>query len=87
MGVASRKVKTEYENLIKKFGGEFKVLMETTAEELRAGATPEEITKGIVAVREGKVKFDPAGYDGEYGRMVFLNEDEIKAKEKQESLF
>jgi len=59
MGVASRKVKTEYENLIKKFGGEFKVLMETTAEELRAGATPEEITKGIVAVREGKVKFDP----------------------------
>ena len=88
-GVASRKVKTEYESLIKKFGGEFKILMEASVDELRQSGVDEKIIRGIVAVREGKIKFDPPGYDGEYGKMVFLNEDEIKEKEleKQKSLF
>lgn len=73
MGTSSRKVKDEYENLIKRFGGEFPVLMEKSAEELRAGGVEERIISGIAAIREGKVKFDPPGYDGEYGKMVFAD--------------
>ncbi len=89
VGVASVKVKVEYERLIKIFGGEFKILMEASADELRRSGVDEKIIRGIVAVREGKIRFDPPGYDGEYGRIVFLNEDEIKAQalEKQKSLF
>lgn len=87
VGVASVKVKAEYERLIKIFGGEFKILMEASGDELRRSGVEEKIIRGIVAVREGKIKFDPPGYDGEYGRMVFLNEDKIKEEEKQEKLF
>ncbi len=87
LGVASRKVKSEYENLIKKFGGEFKVLMETNVEELRAGGAPEEIIKSIVAVREGEVKFEPPGFDGEYGKISIFSENERKEIEPQKSLF
>ncbi|MBI2514847.1 DNA helicase UvrD [Candidatus Wolfebacteria bacterium] len=88
MGTASRKVKDEYENLIKRFGGEFPVLMEKSAEELRAGGVDEKIIAGITAIREGKIRFDPPGYDGEYGKMVFTELNLSGQKEDaQKSLF
>lgn len=87
MGTASQKVKSEYENIIKKIGGEFKILMEKNLDELsREGVNPK-IISGIASLREGKVKFDPPGYDGEYGNMVFTDSENIQEFTTQKSLF
>ena len=67
VGIASKKVKTEYENLIKKFGSELKILMETCLEEL-SHFVDDKIVEGIKRVREGKLKISP-GFDGEYGKV------------------
>ncbi len=87
VGIASQKVKSEYENIIKIFGGEFKILMEKNLDELSHGGINPEIMSGLAALREGKVRFNPAGYDGQYGNMVFadLKNDEKFAAQK--SLF
>jgi uncharacterized protein (TIGR00375 family) len=89
VGTASRKVKNEYENLIKKFSGEFNIIMETSSEELAKENIDPKIIAGIVTVREGRVKFDPPGYDGEYGKMVFTDSADAKIQElaAQKSLF
>ncbi|MCX6702655.1 MAG: endonuclease Q family protein [Candidatus Wolfebacteria bacterium] len=86
--VASKKVKVEYDKLIREFGGEFNILMEAGINDLE-GKVHEKVVKGIEAIRKGEIRFDPAGYDGEYGHMIFLNEAEIKAKDlvKQQRLF
>ena len=87
MGIASQRVKSEYENIIKMFGGEFKILMEKGLDELsREGINPK-IISGIANLREGKVRFDPPGYDGEYGNMVFADSGNIQEFTTQKSLF
>ena len=80
--VTSKKVIDEYQKLIRTFGGEFNILMETPIDEMKS-KVHEKVVKGIEAIRRGEIRFDPPGYDGEYGRMVFLNEGEIKDKELQ----
>ncbi len=87
MGTASQKVKSEYENLIKKFGGEFKILIEKGLDELSHERINPKIISGIAALRQGKVRFDPAGYDGEYGNMVFTDSENIQEFTVQKSLF
>ncbi len=87
MGIASQKVKSEYENIIKIFGGEFKILMEKGLDELSHEGVNPKIISGIAALREGKVRFDPAGYDGEYGNMVFADSENIQKFTTQKSLF
>ena len=47
VGTASQKVKNEYENLIKKFGGEFNIIMETSSEELAKENIDPKIIAGI----------------------------------------
>src|SRR3989344_416666 len=66
-GTGTKKVKAEYENLIKTFGSELKILLETNEKELKFSAAPL-VTEGIKKVREGKVKIRP-GFDGEYGKI------------------
>jgi uncharacterized protein (TIGR00375 family) len=85
LGVAAKKVKAEYENLIKTFGSELKILLEIKDEELK-GAVDDKIRQGIKAVRERKLKIRP-GYDGEYGKVEIFSQEEKKEIEPQKSLF
>ncbi|MDP3004210.1 MAG: DNA helicase UvrD, partial [Candidatus Azambacteria bacterium] len=87
MGTASQKVKSAYENIIKIFGGEFKILMEKGLDELSHEGINPKIISGIAALREGKVRFDPPGFDGEYGNMVFTDSENIQKFTTQKSLF
>lgn len=85
LGVASKKVKEEYTNLIKNFGSELKILLEVKDEELK-GLTDDNVRQGIKAVREKRLKIQP-GYDGEYGKVEIFSEEEKEDLEIQKSLF
>lgn len=87
LGVASvtKKTMEEYENLIRRFGNEFAILLEAGSKELMANTLPE-IAEGIIRVREGKVKIEP-GYDGVYGKVRFFGQGEQQTISKQKSLF
>jgi len=87
VGIASRRVQSEYENIIRIFGGEFKILMEKGLDELIHESINPEIINGIAALREGRVRFNPPGYDGEYGNMVFVDSEKIQEFTTQKSLF
>ena len=67
-GVATKKVKAEYEFLTRKFGTEFSVLLEAQEEELKR-ACAEDLAKLIVKNRAAGLKIEP-GYDGVYGRIA-----------------
>ena len=81
----AKKVKVEYNNLIKKFGNEFEILLNTSFEDLKTVTLPE-VSEGIVKVREGKVKIDP-GYDGVYGKVRIFSKTEQKELSNQTTLF
>ena len=67
VGPTSKKVKAEYEKLVKIFGNELKILMETDYDDLKSAAGVK-IAEGVKRVKEGKLKIRP-GYDGEYGEV------------------
>ncbi|MBI5022946.1 MAG: DNA helicase UvrD [Candidatus Magasanikbacteria bacterium] len=86
LNIKSRKstaVQREYQNLIKKGGNEFNILLNLSYAEL-AKITLPEIVEGIRRVREKKLTIEP-GFDGQYGRVSIFNPKE-KA-ERQKSLF
>jgi uncharacterized protein (TIGR00375 family) len=85
MGVASKAVREEYKNLIKRFGSEFKILLEVSREQIEQ-ASSTEIAEGVMRVREGKVDVEP-GYDGEYGKIKIFKDEERGSLSKQASLF
>ncbi len=65
--VANPRVKTEYEKLVKAFGGEFCVLLGPSAADLE-NVTSADIAQGIINAREGRVELI-AGYDGVFGHV------------------
>lgn len=71
IGAKTKKVKEEYEKLVKNFGNELKILLEIKEEELK-GVADNRVIKGISRARQGNVKIRP-GYDGEYGEISILN--------------
>ncbi|PIS29849.1 DNA helicase UvrD, partial [Candidatus Saganbacteria bacterium CG08_land_8_20_14_0_20_45_16] len=71
-GVGTKAVQEAYHSAVQKLRTEFKILLETSADELRAALLPE-IADGIIKVREGKVSIAP-GYDGEFGKIKIFSE-------------
>lgn len=84
VGKNSKKVQSIYEELIKKGGSEFEILLDKDYKELESITLPE-IALAIQNVREQKVE-PIAGYDGEFGIIKALKEGQIK-KPAQDSLF
>lgn len=85
VGPASKKVRTEYENLVKNFGSELKILLETDEKELKSVAEPL-VAEGVKRAREGKIDIRP-GFDGEYGKIKIFGEKERAEIKKQNTLF
>ncbi|MEM3065823.1 MAG: endonuclease Q family protein [Nitrososphaerota archaeon] len=65
----SSKVWKEYSRLISLLGNEFKIMFETSEEELK-GAMGPQLTNLIMAVRRNEIRIIP-GFDGVYGRIIF----------------
>jgi uncharacterized protein (TIGR00375 family) len=78
-------VVAEYQSLIKKFGSEFKILLDVLPEDLKK-STLQKIAEGIIKAREGKVNIEP-GYDGVYGKIKIFSKSEKKDQIKQKTLF
>ena len=85
VGVASKRVRQEYEKLLETVGNEFYILLDAQADALRSATLPE-IAEGIIRVREGKVSIEP-GYDGEYGKIEIFKEGEQEKLTNQKTLF
>ena len=83
-GVASRIVEIEYDNLIRKIGSEFGVLLDAPENDLNS-STKQDIAQGIIKVRQNKVSKIP-GYDGVYGK-ISTTEENKKLSINQRTLF
>lgn len=84
----SKKTKTMFECLLRQFGTEFNILLNTPYEELKK--VNEKLADAIVLNREGKIKVMP-GYDGVYGMPILgpatrSNVKEVFVKKKQKGL-
>lgn len=80
----SKKVMSYYENILRYAKNELDVLLNESEENISKWSTPL-IAKGVMRVRENKVKLIP-GYDGEYGKVEIFSEKEILGG-KQNQLF
>jgi len=68
-GVATQKVWKVYNELMKEFGNELNVVLDTDEEKLRK-IVPDKVVDLIMRNRNQKIDFQP-GYDGEYGKPIF----------------
>jgi len=67
--LSSKKTWNIYNQLIEKFGNEFKILLETEKGDLLKEGFDEKLVKTIIDNRIGNIKIIP-GYDGEYGKAI-----------------
>lgn len=81
VGDASKRVAVEYENLIKKIGNEFFILIDAPIEEIKKFTVDENIALAIANMRAGKIKVYP-GYDGVFGRFDLLSNKAKKAPDQ-----
>jgi DNA helicase II / ATP-dependent DNA helicase PcrA len=85
VGVATKRVREAYNNIIQALGNEFAILLDATEQDVKAATLPE-IAEGIMRVRKGEVHIEP-GYDGEYGKIEIFKKDEQTASIQQNTLF
>jgi len=85
MGVGTKTVDGHYNDLIKAFGNEFKILLDVKKEQIAVASLPE-IAEGVERVRNGKVSVLP-GYDGEFGKISIFSDNEERPKSGQDVLF
>ncbi|HDJ30555.1 MAG TPA: DNA helicase UvrD [bacterium] len=85
LGSETKEVDTEYQNLIRRFGSEFNVLLNVSRQDLEVVTLPE-IAEGIIRAREGKVYIEP-GYDGVFGKIRIFSKGEKKELSRQKTLF
>ncbi len=72
VGASSKRVKCAYEDLIKKLGNEFYILIDAKLSEIEKAGT-KEIADAIDRVRRGDIFVQP-GYDGEFGVVKVFGE-------------
>ena len=84
VGKQSKKVQTEYFNLVEQGKNEFNILLNLSEDQL-GKITSKNITEAITRVRQGKVKLTP-GFDGQYGKIEIFSAEE-KNKNSQTKLF
>jgi len=85
VGENTAKVRKEYERLLRKYGPEMSVLLETPLEELRKN-NDEILAEGIRRMRERSIHVDE-GYDGEYGTMKVFSGHEINELKNRKQAF
>lgn len=74
VGPSSKKVKGEYDLMIKNIGNEFYILLDANLEEIKKNISDGNILTAIANMRAGRVKVHP-GYDGEFGVVEVLSGD------------
>jgi DNA helicase II / ATP-dependent DNA helicase PcrA len=85
VGQGSKRVKQKYNNLLKTFGPEFKILHETNNETLeRSGILL--LAEAIKRMRNKKITLLP-GYDGEFGKVKIFSQEEREKLSSQQPLF
>ncbi len=77
VSAASQKAQARYEALIHALGSELTILKELPIEDIERAAG-KAVAEGIRRMRAGEVILSP-GFDGEYGRVQLMNEDERRA--------
>jgi uncharacterized protein (TIGR00375 family) len=85
VGVLSKAVKKEHDDLINKFGNEFAILLDVNIDDLNKQTLPE-IAEAVFRMRQGKVRV-AAGYDGEYGKIQIFSDEERQSLNAQKALF
>ena len=79
VGETSKKVQAEYLQIASQVGGEIRALTTATFDELTI-AGGESLARLILRARNGEVSVVP-GYDGVYGRVRVLTDEEADAVE------
>jgi len=67
VGVNSKAVDKEYQNLLQKLGNEFKILMDVPLNDIEK-ASSQILREAIARIRLGDVRIEP-GFDGKYGKI------------------
>lgn len=87
VGVNTKTVEDEYDQLVNYFGSEFNVLLKASLEDIESNFSPQ-LSKAISKVRSGDIFIKP-GYDGVFGEVkIWKDKDKMQPQNtNQESLF
>jgi len=85
IGVGTKGVEKEYEDLIQRFGSEFNILLNIPISDFKQANLPE-ISEAISRLRKQKIYVNP-GYDGEYGKINIFSKGEKRKISGQKNLF